>query len=275
MARHVLWADGASRGNPGPAGAAYVLVDPAGGQVAADGRYLGTVTNNVAEYEAVVAGLAAAKDLGVSELEVRLDSELVVRQLNGEYRVKDEKLQPLHREAARLLSSFDSTAVAHVPREENRAADALANEAIDAEVGTRARDARAARDEAEGAGESYELRVGMHFDAAHALHGYPGECRELHGHTWEVEVTVVGSELDDVGIVYDFKRLMSDVEHVLGPYDHNFLNEVPPFDRLNPTAEHLAREIFDALSARVGEGVEVREVAVWESPTARIAFRRV
>lgn len=119
----------------------------------------------------------------------------------------------------------------------------------------------------------YELTVKAHFDAAHALHGYPGECRELHGHTWDVEVTVRGTELDEVGIVYDFKQLKTDLGSVLDPFDHAYLNDVAPFDRINPTAENLARVIFEALVQTVGEGVSVAEVSVWESPIARITYR--
>jgi 6-pyruvoyltetrahydropterin/6-carboxytetrahydropterin synthase len=120
----------------------------------------------------------------------------------------------------------------------------------------------------------YELTVKGHFDAAHALAGYPGECRELHGHTWDVEATIAGDALDDVGIVYDFKRLKDDLAAVLAPLDHGYLNEVPPFDTVNPTAENLARELFGALEARLADGVRLVEVAVWESPVARIAYRR-
>jgi 6-pyruvoyltetrahydropterin/6-carboxytetrahydropterin synthase len=119
----------------------------------------------------------------------------------------------------------------------------------------------------------YELTVKAHFDAAHALHGYPGECRELHGHTWDVEVTVAGDSLDDVGIVYDFKDLKDDLAGVLEQYDHAYINEVPPFDSLNPTAENLARVIFEALQDYTGDRVAVTEVSVWESPVARITYR--
>ena len=119
----------------------------------------------------------------------------------------------------------------------------------------------------------YELTVKSHFDAAHALRDYPGECRNLHGHTWDVEATVAGEVLDDIDIVYDFKRLKEDLGAVLEPLDHGFLNEVPPFDTLSPTAENLARVLFEQLSARVGEQVSVKEIAVWESPVARIVYR--
>lgn len=119
----------------------------------------------------------------------------------------------------------------------------------------------------------YDLMIRGHFDAAHALVGYPGECRNLHGHTWDVELLVRGSELDEVGIVYDFKTLKDDLASVLEPLDHAYLNDVPPFDTLNPTAENLSRHIYERLQGRVGEQVRVVEVAVWESPVARITYR--
>ena len=121
----------------------------------------------------------------------------------------------------------------------------------------------------------YELTVKSHFDAAHALHGYPGECKELHGHTWDVEVTVAGSSLDDVGIVYDFKHLKSDLGNVLEPYDHAYLNDVEPFDTINPTAENLARVVFDALQDTIDERVSLVAVSVWESPIAKITYRGI
>jgi len=119
----------------------------------------------------------------------------------------------------------------------------------------------------------YELTITSHFDAAHALPGYPGECRELHGHTWDVEVTVAGSHLDDVGIVYDFKDLKKDLGAVLDAYDHAYLNDVEPFDTINPTAENLARIIFEALHDVVDARVNLLSVSVWESPVAKITYR--
>lgn len=119
----------------------------------------------------------------------------------------------------------------------------------------------------------YSLTVKDHFDAAHMLHGYPGECSGLHGHTWDVEATVEGADLDEIGIVYDFKRLKTDLAEILTRYDHVCLNDVPPFDEMNPTAEILARVVFEGLSERVGAQVRVAEVVVWESPIARIAYR--
>lgn len=119
----------------------------------------------------------------------------------------------------------------------------------------------------------YELTVKSHFDAAHSLPGYPGECRDLHGHTWDVEVTVAGADLDVIGIVYDFKVLKDDLASVLALFDHKHINDVPPFDKMNPTAENLAREIHALMTERVTDGVRVTEVAVWESPVARLVYR--
>jgi 6-pyruvoyltetrahydropterin/6-carboxytetrahydropterin synthase len=119
----------------------------------------------------------------------------------------------------------------------------------------------------------YELTVKSHFDAAHALRGYLGECRKLHGHTWDVEVTVSGETLDEVGIVYDFKSLKDDLNAVLADYDHAYLNDVAPFDELTPTAENLARVIYERLADTVDPRVSVSEVAVWESPIAKLVYR--
>lgn len=119
----------------------------------------------------------------------------------------------------------------------------------------------------------YELMVRGHFDAAHALRGYPGECERLHGHTWDIEVVVHGTVLDEIGIVYDFKSLKADLEAVLAPLDHAYLNDVPPFDVMNATAENLSRYLFEELQGRVAATVEVAEVSVWESPVAKITYR--
>jgi 6-pyruvoyltetrahydropterin/6-carboxytetrahydropterin synthase len=119
----------------------------------------------------------------------------------------------------------------------------------------------------------YELTIKSHFDAAHALRGYPGECRNLHGHTWDIEVTVAASELDEIGIVYDFKLLKDDLNDVLDAYDHAYLNDIPPFDELSPTAENLARVIYERLAETVDPRVHVVEVMVWESPIAKLTYR--
>ncbi|HXF33628.1 MAG TPA: ribonuclease HI family protein [Candidatus Acidoferrales bacterium] len=127
----MLFADGGSRGNPGPAALGARLVDADGNVLREIAEYLGITTNNVAEWSALIAGLEAAIELGVRDLGVRLDSELVVKQLSGEYRVKHPNLQPLHARAKSLLRRFERVDVAHVRRKENADADALVNRALD------------------------------------------------------------------------------------------------------------------------------------------------
>src|SRR5579872_1478120 len=126
-----LYADGGSRGNPGPAAYGAVLFDMSGETLREISEFLGITTNNVAEWSGLIAGLEAALELGVDELEIRLDSELVVRQLSGAYRVKQPHLIPLHAKAKALLRRFNHTHVAHVRREHNKEADALLNQVLD------------------------------------------------------------------------------------------------------------------------------------------------
>jgi ribonuclease HI len=126
-----LFTDGASRGNPGQAGAGAVLFDTAGQELAARSLYLGQCTNNVAEYRALLLGLTMALEQGCDQVEIRLDSELIVRQIQGRYQVKHEALKPLFQEVKKLLAQFRSWSVAHVPRAENKRADELANQGID------------------------------------------------------------------------------------------------------------------------------------------------
>jgi ribonuclease HI len=126
-----LFTDGAARGNPGPAGAGAVIMSPEGRLVAKMGKFLGENTNNYAEYMGLLIGLKRAKAMGIKELEVLTDSELMVRQLNGDYAVKAENLKPLYAEAKALLGAFSEIGVRHIPREENKAADEMSNRAID------------------------------------------------------------------------------------------------------------------------------------------------
>jgi ribonuclease HI len=126
-----LFTDGAARGNPGPAGLGLVIEDAEGMRLWGGCRYIGTATNNQAEYQAVIEGLRKAAEWNPDRLEVYLDSQLVVEQLAGRYRVKNADLRPLHSQAQALLASFPEFTVVHVPREKNRGADALANRAID------------------------------------------------------------------------------------------------------------------------------------------------
>ena len=127
-----LFTDGGARGNPGPAAFAFVLEADDGVVVAAHGERIGVATNNVAEYRALVAGLEHAVELAVIELEVVSDSELLVKQMRGEYRVKNEALRELSTEAARLARKLGRVRYSHVGREQNELADRLVNETLDA-----------------------------------------------------------------------------------------------------------------------------------------------
>ncbi len=126
-----LFTDGGARGNPGPAAYAYVLEAEDDTVLDSDGQPIGVATNNVAEYRALVAGLERAAELGIDELEVVSDSELLVKQMRGEYRVKNEALQALNRQAAGLARRFESIVYTAVRREQNELADRLVNEALD------------------------------------------------------------------------------------------------------------------------------------------------
>lgn len=376
MSEAYLNTDGGSRGNPGIAGFGFDLVDEHGERIVSGGWYLPKATNNVAEYSALVWGLENALAAGVTRLKVRADSELMVKQMLGQYKVKSDDLKPLHMRAKELFSRFESASIAHVYRSENKRADALANETMDArgpvgdylvpweqaptslfdlgaavqvqeapsnvleaagqgfsgesdargseiapgdsERSTEAapkNDARSvgaasengscakpasARDEQqhattkgsamehnpaytgpgrlsgetyEHAGGHYELTVKDHFDSAHALPGYDGPCRFLHGHTWDIEATLAGQHLDEVGMLYDFKAIKRDLHAILENFDHRCINEVAPFDVINPTAEHMARVIFYELEKTLPAPISLKEVAVWESPIARVAYR--
>lgn len=123
--------DGASRGNPGPAGIGVVLEVDGDSRPIECSEYIGEATNNVAEYRALLLALSEAEKLSPSSLTILSDSELLVRQLNGEYRVKSDLLKPLYQEACRRLRGFPGARILHVEREENQAADRLANRAID------------------------------------------------------------------------------------------------------------------------------------------------
>lgn len=132
LVKATLYADGGSRGNPGPAASGAVLYADDGAVLAEIGTFLGVTTNNVAEWTGLLQGLEAALARGVDELAVRLDSELVVKQLSGDYRVKHPGLIPLHAKAKTLLRKFGRVDVRHVPRKENKAADAVVNQVLDA-----------------------------------------------------------------------------------------------------------------------------------------------
>ena len=123
--------DGGARGNPGPAGIGVVVQDESGKIIGSHKNYIGETTNNVAEYKALILGLTEAAKLGANELTVNMDSELVVKQMQGRYKIKEPGLQALAQEVFKLTKNFKSVSFCHVYREKNKAADKLVNEAID------------------------------------------------------------------------------------------------------------------------------------------------
>ena len=127
----VLHVDGGARGNPGPAAIGVVIADPDGTVIDEVAARIGTATNNVAEYRAVLLGIQRAAELGASELELVNDSELVARQLTGAYRVKHPSMRPLYEQAKAALAGFDRWQIRTVPRDQNAHADRLVNEALD------------------------------------------------------------------------------------------------------------------------------------------------
>ena len=134
MEQFQLNTDGGARGNPGPAAIGVVLQNAAGGVVASFGKTIGSTTNNQAEYQAIVAGLKLAQEHHVQSLLVCADSELVIKQLRGEYKVKNAELKPWHSEATQLIRSFPQITLEAIRREKNAAADALVNQALDAAI---------------------------------------------------------------------------------------------------------------------------------------------
>ena len=123
----------------------------------------------------------------------------------------------------------------------------------------------------------FEVYVDESFAAAHNLRGYKGKCENLHGHNYKVRVIVAGKELDSVGLVYDFVQLKQVVQSVIRSLDHKYLNELPPFDKLNPSAENLARHICEEALRQLPQapnGAGIASVTVWETETTAATYRR-
>lgn len=120
----------------------------------------------------------------------------------------------------------------------------------------------------------YTLKIHTEFAAAHQLHGYVGNCARMHGHNWKVEVEVTGTRLDGVGMVVDFKEMKRAAREVAGLLDHFYLNDIPPFDHINPTAENIAAWFYQEVGKRLnGEYARVSAVTVWETDRACVTYR--
>ena len=116
----------------------------------------------------------------------------------------------------------------------------------------------------------YELIVESQFDSAHNLRRYDGPCESLHGHTYRIQVTYAGGELDELGILMDFKQLKAALAEVASYLDHRYLNELPEFQECNPTAESIAKFVFEKMRERLGSGVS--KATIWETPTSAASY---
>ena len=119
----------------------------------------------------------------------------------------------------------------------------------------------------------YQVSVRQHFDAAHYLRGYPGRCEQLHGHRFQAVVTVEAQELDGVGIAFDFTELKRHLRQILERFDHTCLNDIAPFDKINPSSENIATAIYQELQSRLKEEpVSILSIEVWESPESCVTY---
>lgn len=119
----------------------------------------------------------------------------------------------------------------------------------------------------------YTLKVLTEFASAHTLTNYPGACARMHGHNWKVELEVTATRLDDIGIAIDFKTMKREANKVCDELDHRYLNEIPPFDQINPTAENLAAYLYQRLSETInGDYVKVSAVTLWETDRACVRY---
>jgi len=118
----------------------------------------------------------------------------------------------------------------------------------------------------------FELTVKTEFSAAHRLRGYEGACERLHGHNYKVDVVLRGERLNDLGMLMDFKAVKAALAEIVGAFDHQFLNDVAPFDATNPSAENIAKHVADELTSRLPEGVGVKSATVWESDRCAAAY---
>jgi 6-pyruvoyltetrahydropterin/6-carboxytetrahydropterin synthase len=119
----------------------------------------------------------------------------------------------------------------------------------------------------------YRISVEQHFDAAHALRGYKGKCEALHGHRFRVVARIEANALDDIGLAYDFTELKAQLAEAIARFDHVNLNEVSPFDKINPSSENLAANIYNELTSRLsGDKISLTAVEVWESPQTGVSY---
>lgn len=255
-----VYFDGASRGNPGPSAAGGILVDETGEEIERFSEFLGEGTNNEAEYRAFIEALERVAKYNPDKAVFYTDSELLFRQIKGDYRVKNQRLLPLFQRAIELIQNLKDFDIQHIPREKNQVADSLCNLAL------KRVDSR--RDLIKG-----EMRVTVRgkFDVAHRLEEYQGKCGELHGHSYRVELTVAGTQLEN-GMLVDIVELKKILREIIDDYDHKYLNDIEEFKEINPTAENIAFLIATKAQEKVPPAVRVKQVVVYESDDSWITF---
>lgn len=120
----------------------------------------------------------------------------------------------------------------------------------------------------------FEIKVSAEFEGAHRVVGYPGKCDRLHGHSWIVEASVVGKKLDELGMLVDFKLVKGTLRELLENFDHQYLNELPAFQNVNPTAENMAKIIYDEMKKAdfFNDDVKLKYIQVWESPKSSVIY---
>ncbi len=119
----------------------------------------------------------------------------------------------------------------------------------------------------------YTIAIEQHFDAAHFLRGYQGKCEALHGHRYKVVARITASKLDDIGMAYDFTLLKQHLGDIMSRFDHTCLNDVPPFDEINPSSENIAATVYQELKPKLaGEPVTITSIEVWETPQSWVSY---
>ena len=120
----------------------------------------------------------------------------------------------------------------------------------------------------------FEIKVSPEFEAAHRVDGYPGKCDRLHGHSWVVEASVIGSKLDNLGMLVDFKLVKGRLRELLETLDHRMLNELPAFENINPTAENIAQYVYNEMKKAefFNDNAKLKYIQVWESPKSSVIY---
>lgn len=256
----IIFTDGACRGNPGPSAIGGIIYDSNFNELEKFAAYIGEKTNNQAEYLAIVEALRRAKKYNPRAVEIRVDSELIAKQVNGIYGVKNDEIRKLYAEFKELSKEFEEITVKHIKREENKAADELCNRALDF-----------AMQKKERIRGKFEVSVSQKFDCAHKLVNYEGKCANLHGHSYKVELAVQGIHLKE-GILIDIVDLKKILKGVLNELDHRYLNEIDFFKDKSPTAENICLYLYENLTTKLPPTVKIAYIKVYESEDSVITY---